>query len=360
MLSTTVMKTVKTYDTVQMKLQTRNGNVTPQQLQDKPGKGPILRIKKVDPLRALEPTHKKLTTIEAQRIMAVLVETIRRTELVGILPYIIENIDRFNVMLGSELVQMLQDHNILMGSFRELKADTERLIELDNERRREKELHQFELHDNEDDDREREEEVVEEDDGQQDEDKEDDAGAAALLDDIDRPLSMNSMSEQTEAAMRQMMLVARQMQHSCKNILRAFSSNPSAMTAILKDMANPEVMKHMLGDMNELRLIIMGRLLTTPVEEMERNEYLKVIMQRERSNAALIAKLEAELDAAIADKNEEVSSFSGASSGRNSYKIKVSIYIWGKSLELSWRVLLTVKHIFTSSTICLLMHDISD
>ena len=56
----------------------------------------------------------------------------------------------------------------------------------------------------------------------------------AALDDIDRPLSLSSMSEQTEAAMRQMMLVARQMQHSCKNILRALAGNPSAVTAILK------------------------------------------------------------------------------------------------------------------------------
>ena len=77
-------------------------------------------------------------------------------------------------------------------------------------------------------------------------------------------------------------------------------------------------MRNMLGDMNELRLIIMGRLLTTPVEEMERNDYLKMIMQRERSNAALIAKLEAELDAAIADKNEEVSTS------------RFNAFLWGK------------------------------
>ena len=316
MLSTTVVKTVKPFDTVQMKLQTRNGGNSTQILPPG-GKGPTLHIKKIDPLRALEPTRKKLTTIEAQRIMAVLVETIRRTELVGILPYIIDNVDRFNVMLGTELVQMMQDHSVLMSSFRELKADTERLIELDNERKREKALHEFELHENNDDDdmprekgerTDRDDDAGDEEDGQVDD--EEDGGAAGGLMDDERPMSVNSISDQTEAAMRQMMLVARQMQNSCKNILRAFSTNPSAVTSILKEVVNPEVMRNMVVDMNELRLIIMGRLLTTPVEETERNDYLKVIMQRERFNAALIAKLEAELDAAITDKNEEVSSCS--------------------------------------------------
>ena len=118
-MSTTTTKTIKTYETVSMKLQTRVGTSTPSV------RGPTQsqQLKKVDPLRALEPTRKKLTTIEAQRIMAVLMETIRRTELVGILPYIVENVDRFSVMLGVELVQMLQDHAVMMSSFRELKVN---------------------------------------------------------------------------------------------------------------------------------------------------------------------------------------------------------------------------------------------
>ena len=51
----------------------------------------------------------------------------------------------------------------------------------------------------------------------------------------------------------------------------------------------------------------MGMLLTTPIEETERNLYLKEISQRERHNAAIINRLEIELKAAIDDKDQEVS-----------------------------------------------------
>lgn len=63
----------------------------------------------------------------------------------------------------------------------------------------------------------------------------------------------------------------------------------------------------MIREMNELKDIIMTMLLTTPGEEQERGLYLKEISQRERHNAAIIQKLETELQAALDDKENEVS-----------------------------------------------------
>ena len=61
-----------------------------------------------------------------------------------------------------------------------------------------------------------------------------------------------------------------------------------------------------VSSMNELKEILMHKLLTTPQEETERMAYLDEISKRERHNAAIIDKLEAELKAALDDKEREV------------------------------------------------------
>ena len=68
----------------------------------------------------------------------------------------------------------------------------------------------------------------------------------------------------------------------------------------------PDEAKELLVVMNELKDILMGMLLTTPTEESERNLYLREISQRERHNAAIIQKLETELQAGMDDKENEV------------------------------------------------------
>ena len=103
-------------------------------------------------------------------------------------------------------------------------------------------------------------------------------------------------------------MVARQMQFSCKNIMRAFAVNPSAVNTILRDagIERAEHSDELIAEMNELKDILMGKLLTTPVEEDERALYLREISERERYNAGIIAKLDTELHAALDDKEQEV------------------------------------------------------
>ena len=62
----------------------------------------------------------------------------------------------------------------------------------------------------------------------------------------------------------------------------------------------------MITEMTELKEIALHKLLTTPVEENERNNYLQLVSKRERHNAGIIAKLEVQLDDAKADKRREV------------------------------------------------------
>jgi Na+-transporting methylmalonyl-CoA/oxaloacetate decarboxylase beta subunit len=49
--------------------------------------------------------------------------------------------------------------------------------------------------------------------------------------------------------------------------------------------------------MNDLKDILLCKLLTTPEEEKERMAYIQEVSKRERNNAAIIEKMEEELDA---------------------------------------------------------------
>ena len=66
-----------------------------------------------DPLRILAPAQKKLTTIESQRLLGVMDETIKRLEGVVSLPRLIEGLERLSVSLGSELASLLEEYHRL-------------------------------------------------------------------------------------------------------------------------------------------------------------------------------------------------------------------------------------------------------
>lgn len=276
-IAETVTSTVPHMETMHLKLQTKSSvSMQPHPPTNTKPKRKML----IDPQRALEPARKKLSTLESQRIMAVLVDTIRKIEIVSSLPYILENLDRFRVTLGSELVKLLEDHKVIIGSFDELKNEADRLRRAEMEAAAE----------------------TAEEAGDQPGEGEEQAGEAGS-----RPGSAASGTSKADNAMKSLLLVARQMQHSCKNILRAFSTNPAAVTAILKEpRPRTDDADEMIEQMSLLKDILMNMLLTTPVEEMERAQYLKEISQRERHNAGIIAKLEAELQTAIDDKNNEI------------------------------------------------------
>lgn len=278
-VSETVMSSVPQIETVTMKLQ----NKGPHNMNPHPPPGPKPKGKlMLDPQRALEPARKKLSTLESERIMAVLIETIKRTQLVAALPFIMDNLDRFNVLLGTELLKMLEDHKVIIQSFEELKSEADRMRQKELDAQAEKEA------------------LNEENPDEQGED-----GQSGNME--SRPSTGMSMTSQAENAMRNLLLVARQMQHSCKNILRAFSRNPSTMTAVLKEWhQQSEGAQELFEQMEEMKNILMNMLLTTPVEEEERNQFLKEISERERYNSGVITKLEGELQAALDDKENEI------------------------------------------------------
>ena len=276
MASITMTEQVTPMDTLHVKLPPRGMNGSP-------GKSRQNRLK-LDPLRALEPARKKLTSVEAQRILSVLEDTIKRTEVVTLLPYIAENMNRYSSVLGPELCQFIEDHKVTKESYIELKETCDKLLE---RRRKKLSVKSRKLEDEED---------------------EDGMGSrpnsASSTKSVD---SITSTGSRLGNAMRNLNLVSKQMNHHGRNILRDFGLNPSALNAIrtARDQRSDES-NALIATMEELRNIIMEKLLTTPAEQSEKREYLTQITERERHNSTVIKQLEDELGSAMEDKEAEV------------------------------------------------------
>ena len=73
-----------------------------------------------DPLRILAPAQKKLSTIESQRVLGVIDETMKRLEGVSTLSQLVGSIDRLSVSLGSELVLLLEEYKSLVAQYNAL------------------------------------------------------------------------------------------------------------------------------------------------------------------------------------------------------------------------------------------------
>ena len=346
-MARTLTQTVGNEPTLQMKL------TMPEPPQGKGGGGLIsnkLRNRlRLDPSRALEPARKKIATIEAQRVMSVFEDTITRSELVTLMPYIIENLDRFRIMLGIELAELLEHHATILDSYEEIKTTLDKQMHRGKaaDLKTPSERSQTQTPEEPEGNPVLDEEEVQSnasrphskassrasssgskpgslpgsrrgsqasERGSQASAKGSQASGKRSRASVDSPApsvvseaSHFSMDSQIERTVRSLTMVAQQLNTSCKNLLRAFSINPSAMNTIKHEFAKRDQhSQELITYMNELRDILLNKLLTTPEEEKERMEYLQEISKRERNNAAVIEKLEVELKAAQDDKDEEV------------------------------------------------------
>ncbi|KAK0060500.1 stress response protein nst1 [Biomphalaria pfeifferi] len=263
-----------------------------------------LRIKtksiKLDPTRALEPTRKKLSAIESQRIMAVFEDTIKRAEIVTAFPYILQNIDRFRISLGSELVYLLQKHSHIQSSYEEIRNNLDILLTKRKKQITNK-LKQIALAKEEEEKKYiiSQENILNSSDDYQNLNIE-----PSALTEVES--SIQDYEPRIEETMRNLGLVAQQISHSCKNILRLFNLNPTAINVISESCERNEGGQTIISNMQELRDILMHKLLTNPEEEKEREAYLDEISKRERHHYTVIEKLEKDLKSAIEDRDEEI------------------------------------------------------
>lgn len=76
-------------------------------------------------IQSVDPAKKKLTSVEGQRIVAVLDEVIRRIELITLIPFVTKSLSRYAVVLGSELFAMLEEHKRLEEEYERLTGHSE-------------------------------------------------------------------------------------------------------------------------------------------------------------------------------------------------------------------------------------------
>lgn len=257
-----------------------------------------------DPLKVLDPARKKLTSVEAQRVIAVVDDSIKRLELVSLLPYIIENLNRFSVILGSDLVQVLEEHDRLQSSYQraiskftldQRRSQSASPTPSDVLSRRSSEASQATL-ENED--------VL-----ALRESRQSSAGSkqsTSLKQGRLSPLEQAGNQDET-LDLKMVQALSGQMKHSVRTIMRLFASNPAAVNS-LKDLRKERSMEvnGMIDEITTLRAILFEKLLTTPSEEKERKQYLKQIVAREMKSSESGRKLQEELKRAIDDKENEV------------------------------------------------------
>lgn len=70
-----------------------------------------------DPLRILAPGQKKLSTIESQRVLAVMEEAIKRMDGAMLIPTLVNSLERYSVSLGAELVGMVKEYDKLIKEY---------------------------------------------------------------------------------------------------------------------------------------------------------------------------------------------------------------------------------------------------
>ncbi|XP_009584726.1 PREDICTED: IQ domain-containing protein D [Fulmarus glacialis] len=196
----------------------------------------------LDAMKLLDPHRLKPDSIETERIITVLDETIAKLELSSLIPRIIDSLDRFADMLGPEITNSLIEHQKLSNEMEHLLASSE---EGDTMR------------------------------------PEEQWGCLCLLE--------------------------QRLKCSVRNVLRLLLANPSLCQALKYEAwvkeSSAEVFIKAFG---EFRNFMLERLLTSPVEEEEKIQFMEDISLQIKKNTEAITALQVELAAAIRTQEEEI------------------------------------------------------
>ena len=240
-----------------------------------------------DPLKVLEPERTKLTSLESQRVLAVLENSIRRIEVSTILPFLVENLNRFSIVLGAELTYLLREHDSLQGRYQkavsQMHLEEKRLATLQEKFAQQK--------------KEREAEFFL-----------DDEDSSVDMKDGITSSDVNLAESKAKKEQKMVNFLQEQLKQSLKNLLRHFVRNPTAMDSLRSESKErSEEANELLVQLCALKGTLFERLLRTPSELKERDSYLKFITERERKLSKHAKKLREELNVASEDKENELS-----------------------------------------------------
>ena len=209
-----------------------------------------------DPLRILVPAQKKLSTIESQRVLAIINETANRLESALVIPSLVKSLEHLSEPLGSDLVGLLQEYRDATAGLPNLLEASSSLLTCTSQ---------------------------------------------GSLRDGNSDSGLIPVGSAEEEKLRH---VKTQIRHNVKSILRAISSNPS----LLHSMHHKKVLSHtkLMESFRGLCSVSNEMLLTTRMEEVKRSEHLQLVASRRLAMEESIRKLENELAIALSQKDQEV------------------------------------------------------
>lgn len=200
--------------------------------------------------KLIDTSKKKLSSLDSQRILSVLDDAILKTEIATLFPYIIENLQRYSVMLGGNLCSLLKEYDIVSGLFTKSLSNLRKLTQ------------------------------------------------TYRIGSSKRKLTEDEEYKEIEIkeAKENYQKYSNQLADIIKSSLRLFRSNPSALNTIRteKNERSSECTT-MLEYMNYLNEEMFGRLVTTPEEEKDQQRTTIQVMAREKKALSLIRKLDEEL-----------------------------------------------------------------
>ncbi|KAL4646494.1 IQ domain-containing protein D-like [Arapaima gigas] len=94
-------------------------------------------------------------------------------------------------------------------------------------------------------------------------------------------------------------------QNSLRNILQYLQSNPAAKEAA-QSWGLSRVSQQLVQGLKDLQEQLLEKLLTSPAEERDRSRYMQEVTLRHRDSAKLVSALEAEVVAAVKDRDTEI------------------------------------------------------
>ena len=226
---------------------------------------------KLDPLRALEPARKKLTTIESQRVMCVLEDTKRRCDIVAALPHIMKNMDKFSAMVGSDVAGCLAEHKKIHDRFvsLELKHTDVSLritnVETTNDED-ENHLETPQTQPTPPTSRPTSKSLTS-------------RGSSRYRQSSAKESNTADLNEQLETIVAQIKIVELELQISIKNMMRVLNLNPGVANMIISEVGSSRSREGLFftSQLNELRDVLMEKLLMTPLEEKEKMHYLSQV-----------------------------------------------------------------------------------
>ncbi|XP_025895962.1 dynein regulatory complex protein 10 isoform X2 [Nothoprocta perdicaria] len=195
-----------------------------------------------DAMRVLGPSQPKLDTHETQRIIAVLDETIVKLELSSLIPGIMESLDGFADILGPEITSDLIEHQKLLSKMEELLSS-----------------------------------------------------------------SQEGQPSPAEEQRESLGLLERHLKRSVRDILRLLLASPSLCQALPYEVcARQSSAEAFIQTFREFRNFMHERLLTSPLEEKEKIQFMEDISLRIRRNTETLTALKAELAATIQSRDEKI------------------------------------------------------